>query len=192
MTENDNRHYLKVAASILDASCTGQYMGITVENVFLNVRVSGQTYGKHAEKSFTLARVLFSNLWYHRIPIDQYGMIKLIDSQGMQHRHEPDIYSYMHSSQVLIAENRSAPYVFEEVAQVLEGRSKTRGWLWFPALPQGMYPHRLVFRFHIFAPGSTCGRVQDSETLEIIFDFSFDALIAIEQRLDMPKLKDVS
>ena len=68
-----------------DASCIGRYMAVSIEQVFPNVDLSAITLEKTLiGKRITLARILFSNTWHHRIEI-QTHLIKMIDTAGMQH-----------------------------------------------------------------------------------------------------------
>jgi hypothetical protein len=174
--EEDSRHFLKSATSIADASCSGSYMGVTIEKVLINVPVSAHTLDETKEKDFTLIRVLFTNIWAYRIDLEKRGP-KLIDTEGIQHSEEMDSYIYRQGTQVRLSGKQYVPYDFEYPAGTLEGKAKTRGWLWFPALPKGIYPYRLIFLFRIFAPGDTSGSIEHEETLEIIFDFKFKQLL---------------
>jgi hypothetical protein len=173
MSGNDNRHFLKTAASISDASCIGRYMAVKIEHVFNNILLSGANFEKgRIEQQFTLARVLFSNIWQHRIDVST-NKVKMVDTQGMQHG-TCFFDCYADDIRVRISPKREIAYKFERLQiEQLEGQSKTRLWVWFPALPKGIYPHRLIFQFWIFAPGNTSGRVQDSETLEVAFAPNF-------------------
>jgi hypothetical protein len=191
MPDTDDRHFLKIAQSISDASCAGRYMAVNIEHVFPNIQLSGETLERtQIEKRFTLTRVLFSNIWHHRISIST-SMIKMIDTEGMQHplTHFDD---YVSDIRVIISTSRKVSYKFEGLPTELEGQSKTRGWLWFPALPQGIFPHRLIFEFYIYAPGNTSGRVRDSETLEVVFAFKFNQYLPGGQGFVTLEIEDAS
>ena len=58
------------------------------------------------------------------------------------------------------------------VADEIEGLARCAGWIAFSKLKKPAVPHRLLFQLNIFEPGRTSGYVQDSETLELIFDLS--------------------
>ena len=60
---------------------------------------------------------------------------------------------------------------------MVESKAKVRGWLFFPPLPQGIYPHRLVFRFYVSEPGLAPRMLHAQETLEIVFAFQFRHLL---------------
>jgi hypothetical protein len=173
----DPRHFLKRAANIGDAFCSGRYMGVTIEKVLVNVPITGfHGDGTTEEKTFTLARVLFSNLWDHRITLPTYEM-KLIDSEGIQHTAETDIYIYAQEAKVRISKKKAVSFHFQSPEDCIEGRAKVRGWLFFAPLPPGVFPQRFTFRFNTFAPGCVCGRVEDHETLEVLFVFQFRHLL---------------
>jgi len=152
-------------------------MSVSIEKVLINVPITGHFYDEIRKGKFTLIRVLFSNIWDHRIDVETHKM-SLIDTEGIQHSHEiDDLHIYQEETEVRVSSKRNVIYDFAQHATTLEGKAKTRGWLWFPALPQGIYPHRLIFNFYIFAPGHTSGAVEDHETLEVVFDFKFKQLL---------------
>ena len=172
----DPRHFLKSAASISEASCSGRYMRVSIEKVLINVPITGDTGNGTKDRTFTLVRVLYSNLWDH--PIDtSLRRPKLIDNEGIQHTTDNDHWIFTQDASVRLSKNRSVSYSFESLDDTIEGRAKTRGWLFFPPLPPGIYPHRLVFQFLTFEPGFTSGRVQDHDTLEVVFTFQFRKLL---------------
>lgn len=184
----DPRHFVKRAGSIEDAVCLGRYMGVTIEKVVVNIPIQGESAIESKEKEFTLVRVLYSNLWEHRLTTETQG-VKMIDTEGIQHSPESDLYTYEQETKVRIGKERCVPYSFESPDDTLEGGAKTRGWSWFSALPKGTWPHRLVFNFFVFEPGYTAGVGQDHETLEVVFDFNFKQLLPDARRfvtLELP------
>ncbi len=52
----------------------------------------------------------------------------------------------------------------------LEDHAKTKGWIWFDQLSEGIPPHRFLFQFDVFDPGNTSGWVRDSDALEFIIE----------------------
>jgi len=191
VSNTDSRHFLKSADSIADASCIGRYMAVKIEHVFNNIQLSGDNTAKgRIEKRFTLARVLFSNIWQHRIELSN-NQVKMIDTQGMQHD-TTDFDDYVNDILVRVSTSREMSYKFERLLYFteLEGQSKARHWLWFPALPKGIYPHRLIFQFLIFAPGRTSGQVEDREILEVVFAFKFTQQLAPGQHFVPLEIED--
>lgn len=187
----DDRHFLKTAQSISDASCIGRYMAVNIEHVFANIQLSSETFERtRTEQRFTLTRVLFSNIWQHRISIRTH-MMQMVDTQGMQHA-VTHLDSYASDIRVRISPSQEVSYKFEGLADELEGKSKTRGWLWFPALPGSIYPHRFIFRFNIFNPGHTSGRVQDTETLEVAFAFQLKEYLPDGKHFVTLQIEDAS
>jgi hypothetical protein len=187
----DPRHFLKHAGNITEASCFGRYMAMSIEKVLFSVPIIGRFHSESRKGKFTLIRILFSNIWDHRIDVRTHDM-KLIDTEGIQHSHETDdLYIYQSETEVSVSSKRNQPYDFAPHATTLEGKAKTRGWLWFPALPQGIYPHRLIFNFFIFAPGYTSGAGEDHETLEVEFDFKFRELLPSAKNFVTLEIEDV-
>lgn len=172
----DPRHFIKGANNLAEASCTGRYMGVRVEKILLNARVSGDTGAEVKEKDFTLIRVLYSNLWDYRLSTDFQGT-KMIDTEGIQHSHETNMFVYGCQSKVRLSRKEVIPYDFDSPQNNLEGRAKTRGWLWFPSLSRSVFPHRLIFNFYIFAPGCLSGVSEDRDTIEIVFQLRFGELL---------------
>jgi hypothetical protein len=120
--------------------------------------------------------------------------MNLIDTEGIQHDHEThDLHIYQSETEVSISSKQNVPYDFAPSGDptTLEGKAKTRGWLWFPALPRGIYPQRLIFNFSIFAPGYTSGVVEDHETLEVTFDFKFRELLPNARSFVTLEIEDV-
>lgn len=176
-SSTDPRHFQKSAAHISEASCSGRYMRVSIEKVLINVPITGNTWDGTIDRTFSLVRVLYSNLWDHPIDIS-HQQPKLIDSEGIQHTTDiNDHWRFEKDATVRLSKKRSVPYSFESPAQTVEGRAKIRGWLFFPSLPPGIYPHRFVFTFWTFEPGFTTGRVQDHDTLEVVFSFQFRKLL---------------
>jgi hypothetical protein len=64
---------------------------------------------------------------------------------------------------------------------VLREMPKTRGWLWFPALPRGFFPYRFIFHFQISQPGNVSEETQDYEILEIVFGFELKQFLLDEK-----------
>jgi len=192
MSNTDDRHFLKTADSISDSSCIGRYMTVNIEHVFNNIQLSAENIERgRIAKRFTLARILFSNIWQHRIEIENSKM-KMIDTQGMQHS-TTFFDEYAVDIRVRVSASRELSYKFERlITQELEGQSKSRLWLWFPALPMGIYPHRLIFQFWIFAPGNTSGQVEDKETLEVVFAFKFTEQLQPGQHFVPLEIEDTS
>lgn len=189
----DRKHFLNKAENVNEASCFGRYMGVNIEKVLINLPIYGQSYSERKERTFCLVKVLYSNLWAHRIDISR--RVKLIDTLGVQHSLEFDIFIFTQGTEVRFSSKRSFPYAFPSPENTLEGGAKTRGWLWFDGLPKGVYPSRLIFSFSIFDPGETSGLVQDSETLEVAFAIDFKQLLAssddfvtLEPELPVPAL----
>lgn len=190
---DDPRHFLKKASEANDAFCFGRYTGVHIEKVLLNVSVSGRYYSEAKAGKFTLVRVLFSNLWDHRISINTWLESKLIDSEEIQHKPEIDLHVLKSETQVQVSKKHSVGYEFSCPDRIIEGKAKTRGWLWFPALPGGIYPQRLIFNFSIFAPGYTSGAVEDHETIEVAFDFPLRELLpAAKNEFGMLQIEDSS
>jgi len=151
-------------------------MRVSIEKVLINVPITGNTGNGTKDRTFTLVRVLYSNLWNHRITTDEHEA-RLIDSEGIQHSAETDTYIYTEDATVRLSKKRSISCRFGSPDATVEGRAKARGWLFFAPLPPGIYPHRLVFTFNTFEAGYTSGWVQDHETLEVVFTFQFRKLL---------------
>jgi hypothetical protein len=91
----------------------------------------------------------------------------MIDSEGFQH--SGDICEYYEFCNVVMpgtGQVVEAHFPWPEL--VLEAHAKARGWVWFEALPEGVIPHRFIFKFDVFEPGQTAGWVKDCETLEFV------------------------
>jgi hypothetical protein len=174
--QKDPRHFLKKATNIKDAFCSGRYMRVSIEKLLINVPISGDSGIEIKEKDFTLIRILYTNIWGHRIST-RANAVKLIDSDGVQYGHETDLYPYQRKSRIKFSQNRCVHYDFISPEDILEGEAKTRGWLWFPALPPGIYPRRLIFQFYICNPGDIHTPRVDDETLEIVLLPQFKHLL---------------
>src|ERR1041384_3659894 len=111
----DPRHFLKQASDASDAFCSGRYIGVRIEKVLVDVQVSGRHYDETREGKFTLVRLLYSNLWEHRISTDA-SKSKLIDSEGIQHGPETDLYVLKTATQVQVSKKHSVAYEFSSPA----------------------------------------------------------------------------
>jgi hypothetical protein len=172
----DPRHFLKKAANIKEAFCSGRYMRVSIEKILINVPISGGSGIESKEKGFTLVRILYTNIWGHRIST-RANAVKLIDTDGVQYGHETGLYPYQMKSRIKFSQDRCVDYDFISPEDILEGEAKTRGWLWFPALPPGIYPQRLIFQFYICDPGEVHTPRVNDETLEIILLSQFRHLL---------------
>jgi hypothetical protein len=105
----------------------------------------------------------------------------MIDSDGVQHSAGMNVYEFNQKAEVKLSKKRSVKYDFISPENRLEGNAKTRGWLWFPAIPRGFFPYRFIFHFQISQPGNVSGESQDYEILEIVFDFDLKQLLLGEK-----------
>ena len=160
----DNQDFLKIIHNLEDMTLTGKYMSLKLQRLFLNVKL--QSEHNRSIRTFTILEVMFHNIWDYRLKTLSNGSIKMIDSDGFQHEEDSPI----EFSRVVLPENRIAEIGLSWPELTLEDHAKTKGWLWFDRLPEGVFPYRFVFQFSVFDPGNTSGWVKDEETLEFIIE----------------------
>jgi len=169
----DQPHTLKTATSLSEAFCLGRFVGVAIEKVLINVPIIGNEYSddKGSIVKFTLVRVVYSNLWQNRICTNiRTGdhNIRMVDSEGFQYSAGMNVYEGTEKAEVKISNKQAIKYNFISAEARLEPSAKTRGWLWFPGLPKGVFPRRFIFDFRVFDPG--CDPI-NLESLEIKFEF---------------------
>jgi hypothetical protein len=141
-------------------------MEIRIGRIILDATVRSDAYSENQEK-LILLEAIFSNLWDHRIPT--YGNKPLlIDSEGFQHA----AYDLGFEATIVRAKYVESGMEISRIANEIEGKAKSLGWIAFPRLKKPIVPHRLIFQFHVFDPGYTSGSVRHAETLELIFNLS--------------------
>ena len=167
MESGDATRYTRVIDDSGSPVLAGKYMEMTLKCLRVNVPLIDRYDG--ITRKFTLLEVVFNNLWNHRISTKCAKSPLLIDSEGFQHEEGDYKGNYLCFDQEVNLDTGELTEVeLPKPALDLEGNAKTRGWMWFHALPEGVIPHRLIFPFHIFEPGQTSGWVQDMETLEFV------------------------
>jgi hypothetical protein len=159
-------HHKTLAKSQKELRVRGDYMEICIGRIILDATVRPDEFSEDEEK-LILFEAVFSNLWDYRIPT--YGNEPfLIDSAGFQHSAYDLSFSATISKSKQLKEGTKIPRIANEI----EGKARSLGWIAFPRLKKPVVPHRLVFQIFVFDPGCTSGSVRHSETLELIFDLS--------------------
>ena len=159
-------HHKTLARSPQELRVAGDYMEVRIGRIILDAIVRVDEFSDDEEK-LLLFETIFSNLWNYRIPTYSNEPL-LIDSDGFQH----SAYDLSFSATVTRAKQLKRGTDLPRIANEIEGKAKSLGWVAFPRLMKGVVPHRLIFHFFVFEPGCTSGSVQHSETLELVFDLS--------------------
>ena len=166
-TDRSQSHYKVVAKSPKELLVRGDYLEIAVGNIILDAEVLADCYSGTVEH-YALFEVVYSNLWDYVISTTSWNAPSLIDSNGFQH----SACSLLSEAMIHKAKNFEPGTELPSVADEIQGKARSVGWIAFPRLKKSVVPHRLIFQFRIFEPGQTSGYVQHSETLELIFDLS--------------------
>jgi len=165
-----HKHLKKIVRGPEDLTVAGTYMGVKLERMLLNLRLKG-SHRSIDDKDFCLLEAVFQNRWDYRMSIF-LADFSMIDSDGFQHQEIniklPKYLDYKHA--VIPRTGELVRTEFRSPDHELEAKAKTRGWLWFDALPQGIIPHRFIFRFKIPEPGEISGWVKSTETLELVIN----------------------
>jgi hypothetical protein len=155
---------LRTIDNLEETTLTGIYMAVQLQRLFVNIKLQNEPYDERI-RTFTIAEVLFHNIWDYRLDTISSGSHKMIDSEGFQHTGDTHYYE---SSKVFLPGGKTFEASFLLPESELEGHSKTKGWLWFDSLSENVLPHRFMFQFSVYDPGTTSGWVKESETLEFI------------------------
>jgi len=159
-------HYKVVAKAPDELLVRGKYFEIAVGKIILDAEVLTDSYSETVEH-YALFEVVYSNLWDHIISANSRDPL-LIDSKGFQN----SASSLLSDAVIHKAKGLKKGTELPSVADEIQGQARSAGWIAFPRLKKSVVPHRLIFQHQIFEPGQTSGYVQDSETLELIFDLS--------------------
>jgi len=161
----DAGHHTRVVERASAPTLTGKYMSLTLLRLFLNVPMVSDFTGEL--RKFTLLEALWENVWDYRVNTIWDGCEKMIDSSGFQHPRE---WANEHEYSKVQVPGRARPIVrrFQRPEEELEAHARTKGWLWYGALPDGVVPHRFNFQVKVFEPGKTSGWVQDRESYEFV------------------------
>jgi hypothetical protein len=155
---DDESPVLETFDSINDLTLKGKYMALTFRRLLLNVPLKSKYSGDI--KRFTLVELLFQNVWDY--PLNAMSSAKMIDTEGFQHGDDCESYEFDHA----IQNGKTIPVSFPEPESPLEDHAKTKGWIWFDELQNGVLPQRFIFAINIFEPGHTSGWVKNTEVLE--------------------------
>lgn len=161
-----HRQYQTVAQTPDQLSVRGDYLEVRIGRIILDALVRPRCYDEEVRR-LTLIELIYSNLWAHRIPL--YQNLLMIDSAGFQHSPYRDIFF---EARVEKSKFLKKGTELPTIAEILEGNARTHGWFAFPKSSGSTVPHRFIFKHHVFAPGYTCGTVQQAQTLEIALDLS--------------------
>ena len=159
-------HHKTLAHSSDGLRVGGDYMEVRIGRIVLDAVIRVDEFSEEEEK-LLLFEAVFSNLWDYRIPTYSNEPL-LIDSDGFQH----SAYDLSFSATAAKSRQLKSGTELPRIANEIEGKARSLGWVAFPRLKKGVVPHRLIFHFYVFEPGCTSGSVQHSETLELVFDFS--------------------
>lgn len=158
-------HHKILARSPQELRVRGDYMELCVERIVLDATVCLNLNDDNRTKC-VLMQVVYSNLWEHRIEINNDQI--LVDSDGFQHAAYVDRYE----TSVCKSKQIKAGTELPDTSCEIEGHARVRGWIAFPGLAKSVVPQRLISSFRVFDPGCTSGYVRHSETLELVFDLS--------------------
>lgn len=164
--QGDPSHLVKTIDDLDDMTLTGRYMSMKLMRLFVNIPLQSAYDG--SIRSFIILEALFHNMWDYRLMSLSTGSVKMIDSEGFQH--DRNGCPYYEFSKVVMPQGKIVEAQFPGPQLELEDHAKTKGWVWFDSLSKGVLPHRFLFQFSVFDPGTTSGWVRDSETLEFIID----------------------
>jgi hypothetical protein len=160
---DDESHRSRVVNETNVPTIVGRYMSLTLARLFLNLPLVSEESGE--TRRFTILGAIWENMWDYRL--NTLGSVKMIDSEGFQHN--GDLCEYHEYCSVVVPDTGQvikANFPWPELE--LEAHAKTKGWVWFEELPEGVVPSRFIFLFNIFDPGQTSGWVKDSESFEFI------------------------
>jgi hypothetical protein len=163
-------HFLKKVRSGTDLAVEGEYFSLTIRNIVLAAYVRTEPRETAAA---TLFEVALANRQNYRMPSYFSGFL-LIDSEAFQHK---PLYKSDCVASVITSERLPPGTPLPSPADELEGRARTKGWLAFPQLENGIVPHRFIYKHNVFDPGETSGFVRGIETLELEFDLGVFARI---------------
>jgi len=109
----------------------------------------------------------FQNLWDYVVTAlwADSDSLKMIDTEGYQYK-----FYYLSNwryNRMLVGQRPQAVELPRPDWR-LEGKTRTRGWVCFDALPKDVFPARLIKRTDIHEPGHTSGWVRHTEILEFI------------------------
>lgn len=160
-------HYKVLAKCPNELLVQGDYIEIAVRKVVLDAEVSMDHYSEEVER-YVLFEAVLTNVWDHVISTNMRDPL-LIDSNGFQHT-----ACCLQAGDPFIRKSKELEEGTElpSIADEIQGKARSAGWIAFPKLKKSVVPHRLIFQFFIFEPGHTSGTVKHSETIELIFDLS--------------------
>lgn len=166
-SRGDPSHHTGVFDESIEPTIAGRYMSITLTRLLVNIPL--QSKRKENIRCFTLLNTLWHNTWDYRLNTIFFVPVKMIDSEGFQHSSDEDINHYEFCRVVLPDTKQTIEAPFSPPDRILEAHAKTKGWVWFEALPAGVIPRRFIFQVRVYEkPGETDGKVKDFETFEFI------------------------
>jgi hypothetical protein len=178
-------HHKALAKSPKELRVAGDYMEVCIGRIILDATVQVDEPNEEDQK-LILFETVFSNLWDYRISTYSPDPL-LIDSNGFQHSayHLNWVTASISKSKHLKTGTELPP-----MADPIEGKARSLGWIAFPRLKKSIVPHRLIFQFHVFDPGHTSGSLNHSETLELVFDLSiFGRLLENSKKTELRDLQ---
>jgi hypothetical protein len=161
-----HHHHRNVARSSGELVVRGNYFEISIIEILLDVTVKPLIHADEL-KRLILFETIYANQWDYRLNTHFPEPI-LIDGEGFQH----SAYSLCSDATIYKSKQMKRGTNILQVADIIEGHAKSRGWIAFPFLEKSVVPHRLVFQTDVYDPGYTYGSVRNSETLELVFDLS--------------------
>jgi hypothetical protein len=166
-SRGDSSHHTEVFDESVKPTINGRYMSITLTRLLVNLPFKSRYKGNIC--CFTLLNAIWHNTWDYRLNTIFSVPVKMIDSEGFQHSSHSGV-DYLEFCKVVLPDTKQIVEAsFSPPDQVLEARAKTKGWVWFDALPRNVIPHRFIFQVRVYEkPGETDGWVKDFETFEFV------------------------
>ena len=166
-------HFVRLIENDDETTLTGNVMSVTLHRLVVNARLPSK---KDSNKilTFTMLEVELQNLTDYQVSTlwtSSDASLTMIDTQGFQHF----FYNFLpeYCDRIVVAGGMAGGKTKTEIVELrpsldgkLEGRTRTRGWVGFDALPEGVFPARIIYRANVSDPPGTSGVIAHKEILE--------------------------
>ena len=146
-------------------SVKGKYLTVTLSRILVGLPVQ-YSWGDEQNDRKTVIQAIYHNPSTYRI---SKPSVRIVDSDGFQHQGE--------SASSWKSQLKNTKILLNSHDDDIEDLAKTRGWLCFDDLDDGVFPQRIIFELHLFEPGHTCGSVLGEQIVEFFIKSSTTSII---------------
>jgi len=161
-------HFVRLIENDDETTLTGHVMSVALHRFIVNAKLVDNN---NATCTLTLLELELQNLTDYQVSTSWHSTdasLTMIDTQGFQHKFKTlwSLNRMVIAGGMAGGKTKTKMVELQSLDGALEGRTRTRGWVGFDALPEGVFPARIIYRTNVSDPPGTSGVIAHKEILE--------------------------